>query len=219
MIPYLMSLLGSAVLIGAIAQNFRLVFKWQRLAWLPIACSLLCLFPVGGLSVGRWIHSFTGYVSIPLVILLASYLLAPLVAPRVQYQKLLHHYWLLMVMAGAIYFPMSMGLGNFDPHELGWQAGFVWVPVGLTIVAILRGNNGLAGLLMSGTIAWQLNLFGNRNGWAYLIDPLAVGFSAAGLTGIALKRLFARGETRGPQNEKSGSQLTSDGWERQSKAA
>lgn len=189
---YFLSLAGSAVLIGCAVQSLRGLTATKRLAWLPSASMLLSLIPLGELSVGRWIHSFTGFLSLPAIILLAWYSIKPLSFQNLSDRKLLHHYRWLVVILGCLYFPASMGLGDFDPHTLGWQPSFVWIPISLSIVMSGLGQYWLAAIFATAVLAWQWRWLGTGNGWSYLIDPIAMGISAFGLANSALSTFRVR---------------------------
>lgn len=179
---------GSAVLLGGIVQSVRELVGSNRLVWLPAASTALCLLPLGDLSLGRFVHSFTGFLSLPLMSLLAWYLLKPLFFQHISDQELHHRYWWLMVLIGGPYFAVAMGMGNFDVHQWGWQPSFIWLPVGISIALLCLGDYALAGLVAMAMFAWRWGWLDTSNGWSYLVDPLAAGFSAFGLAGMGLRR-------------------------------
>jgi hypothetical protein len=197
--PYVLSILGSAVLIACAIQFVRELANTRRFPWLPTAALTLSLLPVGELTLGRWIHSFTGFLSLPLVTLLAWYSVKPMLIQSAtdgaRDQTMYRRYWWLMAIVGCLYFPASLGLGNFDPHALGWQPDFVWIPIGISIVMLSLGDYWLAGIFAASMLAWQYKLLGSSNGWSYLLDPIAVGFSVTGLIATKLKSVWKRQQT------------------------
>lgn len=183
--PDIFAMLGSAVLLGCSVQSVRELFGAHRLKWLPAASMLLCLTPASDLSLGLWIHSFTGFLSLPLLTLLTWYSLSPLIhvsiASNAQYQRTCRSFWWLMVVVACLYYPTSLGLGSFDPHSLGWQPVFVWIPIAISVILLSLGEYWLTGIIVASMLAWQFRLLGLSNGWSYLFDPVAVGLSSGAL--------------------------------------
>jgi hypothetical protein len=201
MMPYLLSMFGSAVLIACAIQLVRELTNTRRVPWLPTAALTLSLLPVGELTLGRWIHSFTGFLSLPLVLLLASYSVKPLLiqfsTERVRDHTIYRRYWWLMTIVGCLYYPASLGWGDVDPHALGWQPDFIWIPIAISIVLLSLGDYWLAGMITASMLAWQYSLLGSSNGWSYLLDPVAVGLSILGLAATTLKNVWKRLQTIG----------------------
>ena len=204
MIENLLQTLASGLILGSLVQATREAFSARRGAWLPACTTLLCFVPIAGLSVGRWIHSFTGLVSIPLTAILAWYVIMPLLSspfgsmkssqfssPSIPKQTL-RTYWSAVVILSAIHLPMSVGWGAFDPHALGWSPQFIWIPLALAVAFLWLNQIELFGISVVATVSWKMNLLGSANGWNYLVDPVAFGMSIAGLTGELIRMLRLR---------------------------
>lgn len=201
MIENLMTTLASGLILGSLVQASREALSARRCAWLPALATLLCVVPITGLSVGRWIHSFTGLISIPLTVILAWYVFKPLLSwrfgsmlssrfssPSIPKQTL-RTYWSAVVILSAFHLPMSVGWGAFDPHALGWSAQFVWIPLALAVAFLWLNQIELFGITVVATVAWKMNLLDSTNGWNYLVDPVAIGMSIAGLAGELVRLL------------------------------
>lgn len=204
MIAYLLSTLASGLILGSLVQATREALSTRRGTWLPACTTLFCVVPIAGLSVGRWIHSFTGLISIPLTAILAWYVFKPLLSSRVSSmlssecsspsipRQTLRTYWSAVVVLSAIHLPMSVGWGAFDPHALGWSPQFIWIPLALAVAFLWLNQIELFGISVVATVSWKMNLLGSANGWNYLVDPVAFGMSIAGLTGELIRMLRLR---------------------------
>lgn len=208
MIENLLSTLASGLIVGSLVQATREAFSARRGAWLPVLATLLCFVSITGLSVGRWIHSFTGLISIPLTAILAWYVFKPLLSSKFSSlfrsklspecsspsipKQTLRTYWSAVVVLSAFHLPMSVGWGAFDPHALGWSPQFVWIPLALAVAFLWLNQVELFGITVIATVAWKMNLLGSTNGWNCLVDPVAIGMSIAGLTGELIRLLQSR---------------------------
>lgn len=213
MIENLLQTLASGLILGSLVQATREAFSARRGAWLPACTTLLCVVPIAGLSVGRWIHSFTGLISIPLTAILAWYVFKPLFSslfksmygtqyssPSIPTQTL-RTYWSAVVVLSAFHLPMSVGWGALDPHALGWSPQFVWIPVALAVAFLWLNQLELFGITVVASVAWKMNLLGSTNGWNYLVDPVAIGMSIAGLTGELIRLLQSRSKQLSTSNQ------------------
>jgi hypothetical protein len=204
MIENLLQTLASGLILGSLVQGTREALSARRGAWLPACATLFCVVPIAGLSVGRWIHSFTGLISIPLTSILAWYVFKPLLSSRVSLmlssecsspsipKQTLRTYWSAVVVLSAFHLPMSVGWGALDPHSLGWSPQFVWIPLALAVAFLWLNQIELFGITVVAVVAWKMNLLGSTNGWNYLVDPVAIGMSIAGLTGELTKAIRSR---------------------------
>lgn len=196
MIENLLSTLASGLILGSLVQSTREALSVRRGAWLPAFVTLFCFVPIAGLSVGRWIHSFTGLISVPLTAMLAWYVFKPLLSSQFNtpsiHQQTLRAYWAAVVVLSAIHLPMAVGWGAFDPHALGWGPQFIWIPLALAVAFLWLNQIELFGITVITAIAWKMSLLGSNNGWNYLVDPVAIGMSIAGLTGELIRAIRSR---------------------------
>ncbi|GAB2180499.1 hypothetical protein DLREEDagrD3_07220 [Denitratisoma sp. agr-D3] len=79
----------------------------------------------------------------------------------------------LIAFAAALFYPLSLGLGDFDPYRLGYQP---WrLILVLTLPALYcwwRGHNLWLWLLSIDILAWAAGLLESPNFWDTLLDPL-----------------------------------------------
>lgn len=186
MISYSISLLGSAALLGCCAQLIREVLRTQRAKAIPLGAAMLSLLPVGDFLLGRVIHSFTGFLSVPLLVMLGWYTVSPLIGMQLLGNRTIVHYRWMILLVACVYFPSAMGVGNTDLHSLGWSPLFVWFPIGLSVLLLWLADIQLSTILIASIVAWKYQLFGSDNGWNYLIDPIAA-IACSG--GIAVRTL------------------------------
>jgi hypothetical protein len=189
MISFSLSLLGSAALIGCSAQLIREVLRTQRAKALPVAAALLSLLPVGEFLLGRVIHSFTGFLSVPLLLILCWYTISPLSGRNLLGHGTIDRYRWLVLLVACVYFPSAMGVGSQDLHSLGWSPQFVWFPIGLSVLLLWLGEMQLSTILLAALVAWKFELFGSDNGWNYLIDPIAAIACSGGIVVRTLSKL------------------------------
>ncbi len=217
MIAYLLSMLASGLILGSLVQATREALSARRGAWLPACATVFCVVPIAGLSVGRWIHSFTGLISIPLTAILAWYVFKPLLSSRSSSRfrsklssessspsipkQTLRTYWSAVVVLSAFHLPMSVGWGALDPHVLGWSPQFVWIPVAIAVAFLWLNQLELFSITVVATVAWKINLLGSTNGWNYLVDSVAIGMSVAGLTGELIRLLQSRSKQLSTSNQ------------------
>ncbi len=145
-----------------------------------IVLLILCLFiPVFGLSIGQWLRSVFGDLSVLTLIIFANIL-----AQRLFNFKLLsplsrQALLLGIVLLSVVFYPMALGLSAVDPYHFGYA------PVGMSILlfsasiyAWFKGQRDLAIVLLMPLFAFNLRLLESANLWDYLLDPVLFGYAA-----------------------------------------
>jgi hypothetical protein len=98
---------------------------------------------------------------------------------------------LLLVILALIFYPLSLGLGPFDPFDIGYRPKLlllIMVPIGITLIVHRKHV-----LLLIGAIdllAYALGLFENL--WSALFDPVLVAVCCVYLAKVAGCRLIRR---------------------------
>lgn len=90
----------------------------------------------------------------------------------------------------AIYYPMALGLGSFDPHALGYQPLPILaalLPVGLALW--WRGQHVWLVILAIDLLAWAGGVFANL--WDALFDPLLMLLATAIVVRYLVLRFIA----------------------------
>lgn len=150
---------------------------------LCLIAAAVVLIPVGEWSLGRWLTSFNANFSIPLTAILLSRAVESFFGITLLNDRARLTCWIFSLTAGAVLYPMALGLGRWDPYAAGW--GFSWLFVllfSLTVVLLVMKNH-FAVVLMAVILAYNLRLLESTNLWDYLVDPFLVVVS-----GIALGR-------------------------------
>lgn len=108
--------------------------------------------------------------------------------------------WTLVALFGALglfLYPAALGLGAFDPYQLGFGPRALLVAVGLLSVLLLWLGHWLAVVMLAlATLAFALGWLASENYWDYLFDPFVVGYCWLALLAGGLRRLWpARSRT------------------------
>ncbi|QDX80150.1 hypothetical protein B9N43_02075 [Denitratisoma sp. DHT3] len=159
-------LLGQALLIAAL---LALPFRGRR-RWLALPAAALSLIPLQeGVSVAMMLRGLWGDFSITGLQLLALSLAGrPAAAlgwrgPAV------------IAAGGLLFYPLALGLGDFDPYRLGYAAWPLLLPCAvLALLAWWRGQALWLWLLAVDLIAYAAGLPESPNLWDTLLDPLLV---------------------------------------------
>ena len=141
----------------------------RRLHWLAAVAGLLALLPVHGLSAAMALRALWGDPSVTSLQLLALALLGRTPAAFAQG-------WrgpALIAAIAAGFYPLALGLSDFDPYALGYQP--LPLLAALAVPALLlwwRGNPLWLWLLAIDLAAWAAGLLESPNLWDTLLDPL-----------------------------------------------
>jgi hypothetical protein len=97
----------------------------------------------------------------------------------------------LLVMVAAIFYPLSLGFGPFDPFDIGYRPKLLLVamiPIGIALIVHRKHV-----LLLIGAVdllAYALGLFENL--WSAFFDPLLVLLCCASLAKTAARHFLQR---------------------------
>ena len=102
----------------------------------------------------------------------------------------------LLVLLALVFYPLSLGLGPFDPFDIGYRPKLILlalVPIGIALIIHRRYV-----LLTIGAVdllAYASGLFENL--WSAFFDPVLVFLCCAYLARVASCRLIRRDSARG----------------------
>jgi hypothetical protein len=197
MIAFAFSFLFPFLLVILVFQGLAKVFKIHLRGWLgamilAIGSGLIVVMPIGGLPVARWVMSVNANFSVPLMAIMFNKAWQNASGIQLLDRRTLMASWIFALIGGIMLYPMALGVGGFDPYELGW--GFSWLfllLMGPTILLLLRENR--FGIVMAACIlGYDFQLLESPNLWDYLIDPVYVLISCAALTSWLIRGLQHR---------------------------
>lgn len=136
-------------------------------------CSLLILKTyINGLSVNRWIASFSETWSIPLAVILVVLIFENYFSKTIFSSSDWKIIWLFGAIASLVLYPSALGLGRFDIYSLGWHSKtLVFVITAVGVVSLWKRNR-LGIILLLSLAAWNLHLQASSNFLDYLVDPV-----------------------------------------------
>ena len=98
----------------------------------------------------------------------------------------------VLVIVAAIFYPLALGLGPFDPFDIGYRPKLILVamiPIGIALIVHRKHL-----LLLIGAVdllTYALGLFDNL--WSALFDPVLALVCCAALAKAAARRWIGRG--------------------------
>lgn len=165
------TLLGTVLLLTVTGLRRRPLF-WR----LPVAVLLLALLQVPflrGLSPAAYLFGYLGELSVPTVLLLLRSLCG---VGRLGSDR---RRWLLLLvlLGGAVLYPLSLGPFTWDPYEWGYHPRLLLGVVALAGFLAARRQPAVTVVLALAVLAYGFNLASSTNLWDYLLDPLLVVYA------------------------------------------
>jgi len=191
----LVGLAGSALVIGAVGvATGRLAGLGRpRLRLVGAACVAIALVPVAPLPLAGSVRGVTGDLSVTTLILLSRFILRPVFDWEPLSAGTARALRGLVTAGGLVLYPLTLGLGLWDPYTLGygepWFLGFLAAVAAATLFLDLPF---VTGCLALGVLAWSLGAFESRNLWDHLLDPLVFAWGFFPLLLRSAKRLGFR---------------------------
>lgn len=147
--------------------------------WLIVAVVLILSLgiPVVDSNPWLWINGATGELSIVSLILLAGFILRKLAGCGFLSSSTRIHLYILMLLAGILLFPATLGLTQFDPYVLGYGFEISLLLLSLSILYWIFKQRQIAIILLIVVAAGEAGILSSFNGWDYFIDPLLWLFS------------------------------------------
>ena len=167
---------GLALLVAVLLSVLpgRLIVDLNKRRMFVLVLMLLCLFvPVYGLSVGLWLRSVVGDLSVISMIIFANILAQRLFSFNLVEAASRNILLSAVVVLGVVFYPLALGVSSFDPYHFGFSPLLMSVMLALcSIAAWLRARRGLAVILLLPLLAFNLHLLESANLWDYLLDPI-----------------------------------------------
>ena len=168
----LMMWLGQTILrwLGKSSAGWR----WRTTFLIGIIAILICIAPVGGIPLARWLISVNANFCIPLTVILFAKVSEGAGGKELFDWKAKFSFGFFGSVMGLLLYPMTLGLGPYDPYELGWHFSPLFVVMMVLTIWLLLKRNRLGIVLMLCILAFQLRVLESSNFWDYLIDPFYV---------------------------------------------
>lgn len=193
MLPYLFSFIWPASLLllifcfvprrGGLATR-----EPGRFAIMTVLAIAIVVIPVGGIPLGRWLTGLCANFSLPLLALIADAIARKTFKVELLGKNGMNAALAFGALAGAVLYPMALGLGAFDPYSLGWSFSALFVISGALTAVLLWLGNRFGLVLLCAVAAYHLGLLESDNYWDYLVDPV---FFLISLLAV-IRRLFRR---------------------------
>ncbi len=100
-------------------------------------------------------------------------------------------------VAGAVLYPMTLGLSRFDPYALGYRPRALLVLIAALVALSWWRRRGAALVLATGVSAFNLGALESVNLWDYLLDPALVAAAWVALAWRGIRALASRLRRRG----------------------
>jgi len=160
--------------------------KWRWMIVLPAL--LLSLVPVAGSSLWLWISGAVGELSVVSVIVLTGFILRNLTAWSLLETSARQQLYYLILVAGFLLYPATLGLSMFDPYTLGFGIELSLALLFLSMIYWILKFRQVAVVLLLVVAAEVAGVLISGNTWDYLIDPLLWLFTPSLLISMEVGR-------------------------------
>lgn len=135
-------------------------------------------FPIYGLSFAEWLRSVIGDLSMLTLIIFSDSLLRRLFKRSFLDASSRNTLLLGVGILGLVFYPLALGLGSFDPYQLGFTPLILPLVLGLiSVYAWFAGKRIIAIILLLPLIAFNVQLLESVNLWDYLMDPILLMYA------------------------------------------
>ena len=186
-------LAGHALLIAAAAAAIARRRRWGRWArMLPIALGLASLVPLAGPSLAGHLFGLVGGLSVSTQALLAL-AIASFLSGRERVLESDRRTLLASVATAAfVLYPLSLGLGGFDPYAAGYGSPYLLGLLALyALAAWFAGRYFTVAVITAALAAHLAGLMESDNLWDYLIDAPLAAYAIGGWLWVAAQRVRA----------------------------
>jgi hypothetical protein len=191
-------LLGPALLLAAVAVTL-VPSKRLLIRGFAAVCGGATIFitvatkigpmSIGPTTVGEYFLGTFGPVSAASLVIIGSYLYKKIIGEKYQTS---HALLLCLTAVGVVFYPLTFGLSNFDPYELGYRGFsipglmFAFVVIGW----VTRSVDVLCWIALA-ALLYAFGAYDSNNLWDYLIFPLDPIYAIVVLA-IGIKRAYRR---------------------------
>lgn len=149
--------------------------KRKRLLVLVVLLLAGFTLPVFGLTVAQWLRSVAGDFSFYMLLIILNIIAFRLFQYNLLDVQTRRKLLLGVAWAGIIFYPLALGVGEFDPYRLGYSPlVLATLIVLLSIYCWFTSQRKLAVVLLLPLLAYNFQLLESTNLWDYLLDPVLV---------------------------------------------
>jgi len=195
----IIALIGLSLLLSAsllrILCYFKINIKWAY----TLSAVLFCIsfVTISGYSLVTYLRGVFNDLSITSLFLLSYYIFS--VANHSSKENDSNRsIFYLIALIGICFYPTALGLGTIDPYSWGFIGNpdhplsslvFISSLALLMLFAFIKKHPLLLLCLVSGALAYSLNLLASQNIWDYYIDPLVFVYALYAIGSIEIKKL------------------------------
>ena len=195
-------LAGAALGIAAVAVATGRLASLGR-TWLVVlgaGSAALALLPMAGLPLAAFLRGVTGDLSVTTLLLLGRFALRPVFDWGPLEARTGRALRSLVVAGGLILYPLTLGLGLWDPYRPGYGEPWFLGALALLAAATLFVDLPFVTVCLAlGVLAWSVGTLESRNLWDYLLDPLLLAW---GLWALLLRAAEALRLRRGAESSR-----------------
>jgi len=171
----LVGLAGAALLIAtagvATSRLAGLGRPWPELV--GAACAAIALVPISPLPLAGSLRGVTGDLSVTTLLLLTRFVLRPAFDWKPLEARTALALQGLVTAGGLVLYPLTLGLGLWDPYTLGYgEPSFLAFLAAVAAATLFLDLPFVTVCLALAVLAWSLGAFESRNLWDHLLDPL-----------------------------------------------
>ena len=192
----LMMNMSTAFILVAFSALMSCLFTRQTMwRWLLVAAVIILslIIPIVDSNIWLWINGAVGELSIVSLILLAGFILRNLAGWSLLTSSTRLHIYFLIMLAGVLLFPATLGLSQFDPYALGYSFELSLLLLSLSILYWTFNQRQISIILLIVIAVDKMGILSSLNTWDYLIDPLLWLFSPVMLIILLIARRKAVG--------------------------
>ena len=148
---------------------------------------LMLVVPLTQVPLHGLIRGIMGDLSVTTLVLLGAVLFSRVTGRTLLSTQDAYRVMATALVAGAVFYPLALGLGSFDPYRLGYEAGGFAMGGSLLALLLWLKRHRTAGFIIATAIlAWGVGLLESPNLWDYLLDPWLV---LASMLFLGMRRL------------------------------
>ncbi|MGH8475500.1 MAG: hypothetical protein ACRER2_06990 [Methylococcales bacterium] len=168
--------LFSAVLLVSTIATIVVPFKYRSVTSHCVFLLLsigLCLIPLGPVPIAFYVRGLVGDLCVPNLLIQILTLVAFVTGSSFLDKRKLERFCFLLLPLALAFYPLSMGLGKYDPYSLGYGSllllGILFV---IALLAWALSYWFIAISLSLSVFCYAIGWYESNNLWDYLIDPV-----------------------------------------------